>query len=67
MYSKPYRPLEYRMEKKFKGSIIHSSNYKNSEIFKNESVLLIGFGNSAISIACDIAPIAKKAGIFFLY
>ena len=60
MYSKPSRPFEYRMEKNFKGRISHSSEIKSVDGFKNKVVLLVGFGNSAIQLACDLAPIAKE-------
>lgn len=34
----------------FKGEVIHSSQYKNGEKFKNKNVLVVGFGNSACEI-----------------
>ena len=63
MYSKPTRPFEYRMEKSFKGKISHSSEIKNVSGFKDKIVVLIGFGNSAVQLASDLAPIAKEIHI----
>ena len=38
----------------FKGTILHSSQYKNSELFKGKKVLVVGFGNSGGEIAIDL-------------
>ncbi len=38
----------------FKGTIIHSSQYKNGEPFKGKKVLVVGFGNSGGEIAIDL-------------
>ena len=35
----------------FRGSVIHSAEYKNGESYANKDVLVIGFGNSAGEIA----------------
>jgi dimethylaniline monooxygenase (N-oxide forming) len=35
--------------------IIHSSQYRNSNNYKNKKVTIVGFSFSAIEIACDIA------------
>ena len=48
------------METAFQGRISHSSNFKSADGFKDKTVLLVGFGNSAIQCASDLAPIAKK-------
>jgi indole-3-pyruvate monooxygenase len=36
---------------KFKGKVLHSSEYANGKLFKNKKVLIVGFGNSACEIA----------------
>lgn len=46
----PIRPL-FDEKEAFKGEIIHSSEYKNGERYKNKKVLVVGFGNSACEIA----------------
>src|SRR6266498_6114522 len=38
----------------FKGTIIHSSQYKNGEPFKGKKVLVVGSGNSGGEIAIDL-------------
>uniref|UniRef100_A0A914NZ12 Flavin-containing monooxygenase n=1 Tax=Panagrolaimus davidi TaxID=227884 RepID=A0A914NZ12_9BILA len=63
MHSKPARPFEYRMETAFQGKISHSSNFKSSDGYKDKTVVLVGFGNSAVQCACDLVPIAKKVYI----
>src|SRR6266540_2098019 len=38
----------------FQGKILHSSQYKNGELFKGQRVLVVGFGNSGGEIAMDL-------------
>ena len=38
----------------FRGSLLHSSQYRNGEPFKNQRVLVVGFGNSGGEIAIDL-------------
>ncbi len=38
----------------FPGKIIHSSQFKNALEFRNQKVLVVGFGNSACEIAIDL-------------
>jgi len=38
----------------FNGKIIHSSEYKNGELFRGKKVLVVGFGNSGGEIAIDL-------------
>lgn len=44
---------------RFKGRIIHSSEYKNVEEFKNQRVIVVGGGNSAIQIAYELAKVSN--------
>jgi len=39
---------------RFRGEIIHSSDYRNGEPFSGRRVLVVGFGNSAGEIAVDL-------------
>jgi indole-3-pyruvate monooxygenase len=48
--STPVKPLPHEYNN-FAGNVIHSSEYKNGEPFKNKKVLVVGFGNSACEIA----------------
>ncbi len=38
----------------FRGSVLHSSQYKNGAPFNNQKVLVVGFGNSGGEIAIDL-------------
>jgi cation diffusion facilitator CzcD-associated flavoprotein CzcO len=44
----------------FKGSIIHSSDYRSNDVFANKDVLIVGCGNSAADIAIDAIHRAKS-------
>ncbi len=50
----PYRPSWPGLET-FRGSIIHSGNYRNPDAFAGKRVLVVGFGNSGGEIALDLA------------
>uniref|UniRef100_A0A915DGP9 Flavin-containing monooxygenase n=1 Tax=Ditylenchus dipsaci TaxID=166011 RepID=A0A915DGP9_9BILA len=63
MHARAWRPPVYRLEKAFKGRVIDSQNYKNSTTYLNKTVVIVGFGNSAVDIACDLAPVAKQVYI----
>ena len=52
-FSKP-RPLNFKGMETFTGKIMHSSSYKTGKDFKNQNVLVVGFGNSACEIAIDL-------------
>lgn len=47
----------------FKGTVIHSSEYKNGEAFKGQKVLVVGFGNSGGEIAIDLYEHGANPGI----
>lgn len=47
----------------FSGQIIHSKFYKNSEIFQDKKVLIVGAGNSGCDIAVDAIHRAKKVSM----
>jgi indole-3-pyruvate monooxygenase len=52
-FSKPKAILFKGMET-FDGKILHSYEYHNGKQFKDQKVLVIGFGNSACEIAIDL-------------
>jgi dimethylaniline monooxygenase (N-oxide forming) len=56
-YTKPNIPLDYQS---FTGKLTHSINYKTPKEFKNQNVLIIGGGSSAVQIASDLVESAKK-------
>jgi indole-3-pyruvate monooxygenase len=49
----PYLPNWFG-QASFRGTIMHSSQYRNGEPFKNQKVLVVGFGNSGGEIAIDL-------------
>jgi cation diffusion facilitator CzcD-associated flavoprotein CzcO len=44
----------------FSGTILHSSQYKTSDVLRGKRVLVIGGGNSGCDIACEAAQHAAK-------
>ncbi len=50
----PYSPV-FKGQSNFEGDIIHSSEYKNSEAFKNKKVVCIGIGESGADIIHEIS------------
>jgi indole-3-pyruvate monooxygenase len=41
-------------QRSFRGTMLHSSEYRNGVPFKNRKVLIVGFGNSGGEIALDV-------------
>uniref|UniRef100_A0A1I8B2E9 Flavin-containing monooxygenase n=1 Tax=Meloidogyne hapla TaxID=6305 RepID=A0A1I8B2E9_MELHA len=60
MLTRSWRPPEWRLEKQFKGEIIHSDKIGDLKKFYNKNICLVGFGNSAVEISAILAPIAKQ-------
>jgi cation diffusion facilitator CzcD-associated flavoprotein CzcO len=50
----PYRP-SWQNSGLYRGSILHSSEYRNPTPYMGKRVLVVGFGNSAGEIALDLA------------
>ena len=48
----PYMP---DLPGEFSGEVLHSSEYKDAERYAGRRVLVVGMGNSACDIACDLA------------
>lgn len=51
------------IEGRFDGELIHSLQYKSSDIFSGKRALILGAGNSGCDIACDAAKVASRAFI----
>jgi indole-3-pyruvate monooxygenase len=49
----PYLPA-WSGQDRFQGRVLHSSEYQNGAPFKDQSVLVVGFGNSGGEIAIDL-------------
>lgn len=41
-------------EKEFRGTLVHSINYKNGSQYSGKRVLVVGFGNSGMEISLDL-------------
>ena len=48
-------------EEKFRGTIIHSVDYRTPTVFSGKQVLIVGAGNSGVDIASDAAKYADQA------
>jgi dimethylaniline monooxygenase (N-oxide forming) len=54
-----WKPRMPDFQGRFDGSIIHSHHYRTPEAYRDQSVLVVGIGNSAVDIAVDIARQAR--------
>jgi hypothetical protein len=52
-FTKP-KPVYFKGIETFPGKILHSYEYKTGSDFKEQKVLVVGFGNSACEIAIDL-------------
>lgn len=64
-YSVPFVPKFHGLDK-FKGSVIHSHDYRKMDPYRNKNVLLIGAGFSGIDIARALASVAKSVSIYLI-
>ncbi|KAG8168626.1 hypothetical protein KVR01_001375 [Diaporthe batatas] len=60
--SKPSVP-EFRGRDAFRGDFMHSHFYRRPGPFDRKKVVLVGFGSSAVDIACEIAPGAEEVHV----
>ena len=58
----PFRPV-WPGQESFKGLIMHSSEYRNGELFRGKKVLVVGFGNSGGEIAIDLWEHGTQVGL----
>jgi cation diffusion facilitator CzcD-associated flavoprotein CzcO len=58
----PFRPV-WPGQESFKGLIMHSSEYRNGELFRGKKVLVVGFGNSGGEIAIDLWEHGAQVGL----
>ncbi|PSR85882.1 dimethylaniline monooxygenase 1 [Coniella lustricola] len=47
----------------YKGELLHSHNYRRPGPFEQKKVAIIGFGSSAVDIACELAPGAEEVHV----
>jgi cation diffusion facilitator CzcD-associated flavoprotein CzcO len=53
-------PVKPDIPGNFSGKIIHSVEYRNSNDLKDKIVLIVGGGNSACDIACDVGRVTEQ-------
>ncbi len=57
-FRNPYLPKIKNVDL-FEGETLHSFAYKNSKLYQNKRVIVVGAGNSAIQIAAELANVAE--------
>ncbi|MFN8373659.1 MAG: NAD(P)/FAD-dependent oxidoreductase [Anaerolineae bacterium] len=57
-FSRPHLP-QFEGQDAYAGQVLHSSAYINPLPFKNQQILMIGAGNSAVQIATELARTAQ--------
>ena len=58
-HGEPHRPTIEGADV-FKGAQFHSVNYRHAEPFRGQRVLVVGIGNSAVDIACELSRVCKQ-------
>jgi dimethylaniline monooxygenase (N-oxide forming) len=61
-YSEPYIPENLRLSD-FDGLVVHSHDYRTSDVFDKKTVIVLGGGSSAIDISIEICAVATKVRI----
>lgn len=60
--STPSTP-EFAGREGFRGQLLHSHYYRRPGPFERKRVVLVGFGSSAVDIACELAPGAEEVHV----
>ncbi len=55
-----WNPRYVNFDGTFDGKTLHAHDYKTLDGFEDKEVLIIGIGNSAVDIACELTTVAKK-------
>jgi cation diffusion facilitator CzcD-associated flavoprotein CzcO len=58
----PFRPV-WPAQEAFKGLVMHSSEYRNGEMFRGKEILVVGFGNSGGEITIDLCEHGAEVGL----
>lgn len=59
----PSKPTFKGLEK-FKGSVLHTHDYKDFRGFEGKRILIIGIGNSAADVACELSRHAEHVSLY---
>ncbi len=57
-FGRPYRPALPGLDT-FTGSVVHAADYVNPLAYRGKRVVVVGAGNSAVQIACELAADAR--------
>lgn len=58
-----WKPKWANFEGEFTGTVSHSHHYKTYHGFENKRVLIVGIGNSAVDIACELTTVAAAVTV----
>lgn len=53
----PYLP-QIKGHEKFKGKALHAFSYKNPEPYKNQRIIVVGAGNTAVQVGVELAEVS---------
>uniref|UniRef100_A0A1I7XX52 Flavin-containing monooxygenase n=1 Tax=Steinernema glaseri TaxID=37863 RepID=A0A1I7XX52_9BILA len=59
-HTTPHLPEPFPGQDKFKGKIMHSHDYKAPKGFEEQTVVVVGIGNSGGDVAVELSKITKK-------
>ena len=59
-YSRVPNPDRLPEQERFRGPVLHSSSYRNGEVFAGQRVLVVGAGSTGAEIALDLAERGAK-------
>lgn len=58
-----WSPKWPKFEGEFRGRQIHSHSYKTYHGYENKNVLIVGIGNSAVDIACELTNVSASVTV----
>lgn len=58
-YSRPWSP-RFPGQESFRGTLLHSGEYRNAKPFAGQRVVLVGAGDAGTEIACDLLGVASS-------
>lgn len=59
-HTQPYLPPAWPGQEHFKGKIMHAHSYKNQYGYDDQTVVVVGVGNSGVDVAVELSHVAKQ-------